>query len=64
MNDLYHDINYINKNKARYKFLDNFDVFNYNYNYQIGSDKSDIENILDSKATNIPKYLADMKNDV
>lgn len=64
MNNLYYDDNYLKKNRSRYYFLDNFNVFNYNYNYQIGSNKEDINNILNSSATNIPKYLSDMEADV
>lgn len=39
MNDLYHNPNYEAKNRQRYAFFDHIEEFNYNFNYQIGSNK-------------------------
>lgn len=51
---------YINYYASRYTFFPEATTFNYNYNYQIGSNKSDLNNLLDEFAENLPAYLQKM----
>jgi hypothetical protein len=45
----------------RFYFVDGIKTFNFNYTYQIGSSPEDINNILDTYATNLPPYLKELK---
>lgn len=63
-NQLYQSEHYVNYHKERYRFFDNLNEFNYNYNYQIGSNPEDIDNLLTLTATNLPPYLARMEKDI
>jgi hypothetical protein len=60
-NDIYHKY-YINElNPNRFFFFENLKDYNFNYNYQIGSHPEELNQILNKEASNIPKYLEDMK---
>ena len=52
-NQIYQNF-YAKNNEARFSFFQGIRTFNYNYNYQIGSD---LTNVLDQYATNLPDYL-------
>lgn len=45
---------YINYYASRYTFFTEASKFNFNYNYQIGSNKEDLNNLLDEYAENLP----------
>jgi hypothetical protein len=59
LNDIYQNY-YIDKlHPTRFYFLNNVKQYQFDYNYQIGQDLS---NILDPYATNLPQYLKDMQD--
>lgn len=60
-NDIYKSPNYKALTKKRYYFFDNLDQFNYNYDYQLGSTKDDLQTILNSTGTNLPNYLKELQ---
>lgn len=64
LNDIYHNY-YLKLFKNRFYFIDNLEKYDFNYNFQIGSDSQDVKNknYLDVKGENIPKYLEEMKKE-